>query len=57
MLIFIACCGVPSCFQYHQDPVRGVVRGREKNSVATVVMFLLVGGRRCMQVAELGILL
>ena len=57
MLIFIACCGVPSCFQYHQEPLRGVVRGREKNSVATVVMFLLVGGRRCMQVAELGILL
>ena len=40
MLIFIACYGVPSCCQYHQDPLCGVVRGEEKNSVAKVDVFL-----------------
>ena len=36
VLMFIACCGVPSCCQYYHDPLCGVVRGREKNSVVTV---------------------
>ena len=56
VLIFIAFCVVPSCCQYHQDPLGGVVRGRE-NSVATVGVFLCVNVCRCMQVVELGIVL
>ena len=56
MLILKACCGVPSCCQYHQDPLHGVVRGRE-DTVAMVGVFPCVGVCRCMQVAELGIVL
>ena len=48
VLIFIACSGVPSCCQYQQDPLGGVVREREKNSVATVSVFPFVGVCRCM---------
>ena len=48
MLIFIACCGVPSCCEHHQHQLGGVVRVREKNSVATVGMFACVGVCRCM---------
>ena len=39
VLIFITCCGVPSCCQHHQYQLSGVVSGREKNSVATVGVF------------------
>ena len=57
VLIFIACCGVRSCCQYHQDPLCGVVREREKNSVATVGVFPCVGVCRCILLAKLGIVL
>ena len=48
VLIFITCCGVPSCYQYHQHQLGGVVRGREKNSVATVGVFAYMGVCLCM---------
>ena len=57
VLIFIAYCGLPSWCQYHQDPLRGVVRGREKNSVAMMGVFPCVGLCRCISVTDLGIVL
>ena len=44
----IACYGVPSCCQYHQYSLRGVVRGREKNSLATIGVFPCVNVCWCM---------
>ena len=41
MLIFIACC------QQHQHQLGGIVRGREKNSVATVGVFACGGVYKC----------
>ena len=58
VLIFITCYGVPSCCQYHYNQLGGVIRGRQKNSVATVGVFAcLLGVFRCMRVAVLGIVL
>ena len=28
VLVFIACCGVPSCYHHGQDQLVGVVKGR-----------------------------
>ena len=38
VLVFIACCGVPSCYHHGQDQLVGVVKGRgeERNSVANI---------------------
>ena len=57
VLIFIACCGVLSCCQHHQNHLCEIVRGRKKNSVATVGVFACVGVWRCMWVSVLGVVL
>ena len=39
VLVFIACCGVPSCYHHGQDQLVGVVKGgggEERNSVANI---------------------
>ena len=37
VLVFIACCGVPSCYHHGQDQLVGVVRGgEERNSVGNI---------------------
>ena len=41
VLVFIACCGVPSCYHHGQDQLVGVVKGgggggEERNSVGNI---------------------